>query len=370
MNKKIPFYRYPYLFKLYGKNIIKIINKVASAGRYIMQDELKNFEKNFAKFTGANYCVGVSNATDGLQMLLMAAGLRKGDEVLVSMHTMIATASAIHFAGAKPVLLDIREEDYLIDEKKIKEKITSKTKAIIVTQLNGRVANMSKIIEISKKYKLKVFEDSAQGLGAFYKNKHAGTFGYGGCFSFYPAKILGCLGDGGAVITNNRNIYKKLLALRDHGRSGDDIKVWGFNARLDNIEAATLDYLLTKVPNFIKIRRNIAKIYHQELKNVKQINMPPFPKESSDNYDAFQNFEIIAKNSNNLCKFLSSNNIGTLRQWGGKSLCDFKKLNIGDVSFNSKKIFKQLVMLPMNISVTENEARYISKSIKNFYDTK
>ena len=252
MKKNIPFYRYEYLYKCYGKKIIKIIDKVASAGRYIMQKELKNFEKNFAKFTNSKYCIGVSNATDGLQMLLMAGGIKKGDEILVSMHTMIATASAIHFTGAKPILLDIKESDYLIDEKKIEKKISSKTRAIIVTQLNGRVADMEKILRISKKYNLKIFEDSAQALGAYYKKKHAGTFGYGGCFSFYPAKILGCLGDGGAVITNNKLIYEKILALRDHGRLHNDIKIWGFNARLDNIEAATLDYLLKKVPNFIR----------------------------------------------------------------------------------------------------------------------
>ena len=275
MNKKIPFYRYPYLFKLYGKNIIKIINKVASAGKYIMQDELKNFEKNFAKFTGANYCVGVSNATDGLQMLLMAAGLRKGDEVLVSMHTMIATASAIHFAGAKPVLLDIREEDYLIDEKKIKEKITSKTKAIIITQLNGRVANMSKIIEISKKYKLKIFEDSAQGLGAFYKNKHAGTFGYGGCFSFYPGKNLGAFGDGGAIVTNSEPLAVRCRMIANHGRIAKyDHKFEGRNSRLDGLQAAILTVKLRHLDKWTDNRIMIANEYLERLKDIPEITLP------------------------------------------------------------------------------------------------
>lgn len=368
MKKNIPFYRYPHLYSIYGKKIIKIIDKVASKGKYIMQDELSTFEKKFAKFTKAKYCVGVSNATDGLQMLLMAGGIKKGDEVLLSMHTMIATASAIHFAGAKPILLDIKEEDYLIDEKKIEKKINSKTKAIVVTQLNGRVANMSEIIKIAKKYKLKIFEDSAQGLGAFYKGKHAGTFGYGGCFSFYPAKILGCLGDGGAVITNNKKIYENLLALRDHGRKKNDIKTWGFNARLDNIEAATLDYLLDEVPKFIKLRRKIANIYNKELKSITNISLPPSPKFNEDNFDVFQNYEIIAKKSHELCKFLKKNNVGTLRQWGGKSLNNFKYLKMNSVGSRSDMIFKNLVMLPMNISVTENEAFYISNLIKKFYE--
>ena len=208
---------------------------------------------------------------------------------------------------------------------------------------------MSAITKISKKYNLKVFEDSAQGLGAFYKNKHAGTFGLGGCFSFYPAKILGCLGDGGAVITNDIKIYNNLLVLRDHGRKNNDIKMWGFNARLDNIEAATLDYLLTKVSKFINIRRKIAKIYCQELKNITEIGLPPTPKKKDDNFDVFQNFEINAQNSNKLCLFLKKNNIGTLRQWGGKSLNNFKKLKMNNVDNKSNNIF-QSVMLPMNIS--------------------
>jgi len=367
MKKNIPFYRYEYLYKCYGKKIIKIIDKVASAGRYIMQKELKNFEKNFAKFTNSKYCIGVSNATDGLQMLLMAGGIKKGDEILVSMHTMIATASAIHFTGAKPILLDIKESDYLIDEKKIEKKISSKTRAIIVTQLNGRVADMEKILRISKKYNLKIFEDSAQALGAYYKKKHAGTFGYGGCFSFYPAKILGCLGDGGAVITNNKLIYEKILALRDHGRLHNDIKIWGFNARLDNIEAATLDYLLKKVPNFIRKRRKLANTYYSNLKSVIELKLPPEPNKNKINYDSFQNYEVCAKDSYKLSQFLKKNNVGTLKQWGGKSLNNFNKLKMGNVDKKSNETFKNLLMLPMNISVSQNEVIYISNLIKKFY---
>lgn len=367
MSLEIPFYRYKYLYKIYGKKIIKIINRVASGGRYIMQKELTEFEKNFSNFTGSKYCVGVSNATDGLQMLLMASGIKKDDEVLVSMHTMIATASAVHFVGAKPIPVGISEQDYLIDPKKIEKKITKKTKGIIVTQLNGRVAKMSEIKKIVKKYNLMLFEDSAQALGAKYKNLHAGNFGMGGCFSFYPAKILGCLGDGGAVITNNKKIYNRILALRDHGRINNDIKVWGLNARLDNIEAAVLSYLLNKVPKFIEKRRSLANIYNNELKKIKEIKLPPCNYKNSDNFDVFQNYEINAIRSNALCKYLNLKKIGTLRQWGGKSLNNFKKLKMPNVDTQSNKIFKNLIMLPMNYSVTAREAKYVTKKIKEFY---
>jgi len=367
MPLKIPFYRYNYLYKIFGKKIIKIIDKVACGGRYIMQKELSEFEKKFANFTGSKYCVGVSNATDGLQMLLMASGIKKDDEVLVSMHTMIATASAVHFAGAKPVPVGISEEDYLIDPKKIVKKITKNTKGIIVTQLNGRVAKMYEIKKIATKYNLMLFEDSAQALGAKYKNVHAGNFGIGGCFSFYPAKILGCLGDGGAVIMNSKKIYKKILALRDHGRVNNDVKVWGLNARLDNIEAAVLDYLLSKVPSFIEKRRYFASIYNNELKKIKEIKLPPLNFKNSDNFDVFQNYEINATRSNELCEYLKLKKIGTLRQWGGKSLNNFKKLKMSNVDSQSDKIFKNLVMLPMNNSITNREVKYIAQKIKEFY---
>ena len=233
---KIPFYRYNHLFNLYSKDLNKIIHRTASAGKFIMQTELSNFEKELSNFTNSKYCVGVSNATDGLQMLLMASGINKGDEILMSTHTMIATASAVHFTGAIPKLIGINDKDFLINISEIENKITKKTKGIIVSQLNGRVAQMSKIKKICKKFNLKLFEDSAQALGAKYKKTFAGNFGEGGVFSFYPAKILGCFGDGGAVITNKKKIYDKLKLLRDHGRLNGYVKLWGFNARLDNIE--------------------------------------------------------------------------------------------------------------------------------------
>ena len=157
---------------------------------------------------------------------------------------MIATASAIKFAGAIPIPIEAGE-DHLIDHTKIEEKITKNTVAIMPTQLNGRVAKMDEIELIADKYNLAIFEDSAQALGAKYKNKFAGTFGVGGCISFYPAKILGCLGDGGAVLCNDESIYKKILLLRDHGRDEKgNIDVWGYNSRLDNIQAGFLNFYM------------------------------------------------------------------------------------------------------------------------------
>jgi dTDP-4-amino-4,6-dideoxygalactose transaminase len=337
-----------------------------------MQEDLSKFEKAIASLLKVKYCVGVSNATDGLQMLLIAAGIKKNDEILMSTHTMIATASAVFFSGAKIKLLDINKKDYLIDENRIERNISKKTKAIIVTQLNGRIANMRKIISIAKKNNLMVFEDSAQALGAKYNEKFAGTFGKGGVFSFYPAKILGCFGDGGAVVTNHRDIYNKLLLLRDHGRSpiNGNVKSWGFNARLDNIEAAILFFLLKKFPYFIKKRRKIAQIYNKQLSHLKQLNLPPPPETSSKNFDTFQNYEILADERDKLVAYLKKKKIGTLKQWSGYGLHDFKKLKIGKVSNSTKKIFNKLLLLPMNISLKRKEVFYICSNIKKFYDKK
>lgn len=319
-----------------------------------------------ANFTGSKYAVGVANATDGLQMLLMAAGISSGDEVIFCSHTMVATASAIHFAGGIPVPVDAGA-DHLIDCTKIEAAITDKTRAIVPTQLNGRVADMDAIKLLAEKYDLMIFEDAAQALGAKYKEVSAGNFGLGGCISFYPAKVLGCFGDAGAVLCNDENIYKKLLLLRDHGRDeSGEVVSWGFNSRLDNLQAAFLDKSLKDFDDVIKRRREIASIYHARLKNVSDIVLPPAPEENADNFDIFQNYEIEATNRDDLKEFLSNSNIGTLIQWGGLAVHQFKKLGFTQNLPNTDKLFKRMLMLPLNMSLTDDDVNFVCDKIIEF----
>jgi dTDP-4-amino-4,6-dideoxygalactose transaminase len=334
-----------------------------------MQNDLDNFEKEIAKFSGCNYAVGVGNATDALEMLVQVAGIKKDDEVIISTHTMIATASAISANGAIPVPVECGS-DHLIDPKSIEKAITNRTKSIMPTQLNGRTANMAEICRIADHHGLLIIEDSAQALGSKYKGKNAGTFGLGGCISFYPAKILGCLGDGGMILCNDSEIYNKLLLIRDHGRDpkSGDVLLWGRNSRLDNLQAAFLNYQFQYYEETINRRRDIAKLYNKNLSALPNIVLPPKPEENSDHFDIYQNYEIESDNRDSLKDFLSQNGIGTLVQWGGKGVHQFKKLGFDTSLPFSEKIFERMLLLPINMSITDEEVNYVCDKIQSFYD--
>ena len=188
MIKKVPFFEYPRLWLDDRENYIKIIDNVASSGGFILQKELSNFELELAKFSGSNYSVGVGNATDAMEIFLHAIDIKPGDEIIISSHTMLATASAIKFAGGTPIPVDIGD-DNLICVKQIEQAISKNTVGIMPTQLNGRVCEMDTILSIAKKNKLFVVEDAAQALGARYNGRHSGTFGLAGSISFYPEKL-------------------------------------------------------------------------------------------------------------------------------------------------------------------------------------
>ena len=363
----IPFFKYPKIY-LDNKNIyLKAINEVCSKGAFIMQKELISFEKKIAAYTKSKHAIGVGNATDGMQIFLMASGLPKGSEILICSHTMIATASAIKLCGYVPVPVEANNYDYMIDIIDLDKKITKKTSAIIVTQLNGRTANMDEINKIKRKYKLRLFEDAAQALGSKFKNKFAGTFGEASVISFYPAKNLGCFGDGGIILTNNTNLYKKMSLIRDHGRNkNNDVEIWGLNSRLDNLQAKILEIKFKDYGKIINHRRRIAKTYQKLLKNNSFISTPPEPS-NYPHFDVFQNYEIQAHNRDKLINYLKSKGISTLVQWSGKAIHNFTKLGFKAKLPATDKIFKKILLLPMNQYVSIREAEYVAKAIKNFY---
>nr|NQU93076.1 aminotransferase class V-fold PLP-dependent enzyme [Bacteroidota bacterium] len=230
LKRNIPFFNYPHLFSSSKENFMKIFYEIGNRGAFIMQNDLAEFESEMEKFCECKFAIGVGNATDALEILIQASEITKGDEVIFSSHTMIATASAIYLNGATPIPVEAGY-DHLIDPESIKKAITSKTKAIITTQLNGRTSNMDIIQSIAKENDLVIIEDSAQALGSKFKEIHAGTFGIGGCISFYPAKVLGCFGDGGMILTNSEIINNKARLIRDHGRDPKtgDVVMWGRN---------------------------------------------------------------------------------------------------------------------------------------------
>lgn len=368
MKHLIPFYNYTFNYKKNSKNLKKIFHKISSKGAYILQSDLENFENEIKKYTKSKYVLGVANATDGMQLFLIASGIKKNSEIIVSSHTMVATASAVNFAGYKPVPVEFGK-DMLICPDSIEKSITSKTKALLVTHLNGRTCDMDRILKICNKYNLTLFEDAAQALGSRYKGKHAGTFGLASSISLYPAKILGCFGDGGLVLTNNTKLYNKLKKIRNHGINEKTKKIdyWGFNSRLDNLQAGFLSYFFKSHEKNIIRRRQIAKIYNEELKSVKELILPPF-ENCYKNFDIFQNYEIICNNRNKLKAFLQKRGVGTLVQWNGVRINNLNLPNIKKKKLNSDKLFSKLLLLPMNISLSNSDVKKICQEIKLFYN--
>ena len=364
---KISFFDYSRLFLDKKDEYLNIFSEIASRGAFIMQSDLVEFEKNLSTYSSSKHAIGVANATDGLEISWMSIGLRPGDEVICSAHTMLATASSIKMAGGIPIPVDIGE-DNLIDPDAIEDAINPRTVGIMPTQLNGRTCNMERIMNIADKYKLYVVEDAAQALGSKFKGKHAGTFGHASAISFFPAKVLGCFGDGGAILCQDESIYDRAYQLHDHGRDiNGNVKSWGRNSRLDNLQAAILNHNLKSYNLVIQRRREIANKYFSALSVLEELKLPERPSKDSDHYDVFQNYEIEAQRRDELQKFLKNNGIGTLIQWGGKAIHQWDHLGFNIHLPKSEEFFKKCIMLPMNMFITNNEIEYISNKIKEFY---
>lgn len=365
--RKVPFFDYPRIYLDDKQELIEILEDVGSRGAYIMQKDLAEFEKKIANYTKSDYAIGVGNATDGLELAWLAIGLKKGDEVIISSHTMLATASAIITAGGTPVPVDIGE-DNLIDVDAVANAITKNTVGISPTQLNGRTCDMESIMAIAVRNGLSVVEDAAQALGSKFKNQSAGTFGDAGSFSFFPAKVLGALGDGGGVVTNKKEIYEKVFQLHDHGRdTKGEVQSWGRNSRLDNLQAAILSKRFDRYENVIKRRRNIANVYNERLSVLEEVKLPPAPIENGDHFDIYQNYELQAENRDALRNHLSIAGVGTIIQWGGKAVHQWEVLGFNTRLPKTEYFFERCFMLPMNMFISDEDVHYVCDSIINFY---
>ena len=352
------------------KSFQKLIDDVLSRGAYILQKECFDFEENSIKYLNCKDFITVANGTDALILLLRAAGIGEGDEVIIPSHTYVATAAAVHYVGAVIKIADI-SYDKLIDIYSIESLISERTKCIMPVHVNGRICNMGAILKVVEKHNLILIEDAAQAYGAKYKGKSAGTFGLGGGISFYPAKVLGCFGDGGGVITNDSKISNSIRLLRDHGRDDNgNVISWGFNSRLDNLQAAILNHKLISYPKEIDRRRQIAHQYYIGLKEISGITYLPYFPNEVDNYDIYQNFEICCKDRNQLAKYLQNNNIKTIIQWAGMPIHKSGLLGTSSSTIELTKtnnFFEECLLLPMNPYLTNLEIDYVIKTIKEFY---
>lgn len=365
--RQIPFFNYPALFKSDEEAYVRIFKDVCGRGAYILQKDLAQLEENLQKFLNVKHAIGTADGTNAIMIGLMALGVGPGDEIICSSHTYIATASAAKMLGAEVVLCDIGP-DNLMDAADVEKRITPKTKVIIPTQVNGRTCDMDALAAVADRHGVMVAEDAAQALGSKYKGRCAGTFGQFGTFSFYPAKVLGCFGDGGAVVTNDDKLAETLRALRDHGRDESGMVVmWGTNARLDNLQAAFLDHKLATFHQDIERRRAIAGMYHAAFKDMPQLTLPPGPDSSPDHFDIYQNYELAADRRDELRVFLKDRGIGSIIQWAGTPVHKFDKLGFNVSLPATEKFFERCLMLPMNMTLSDEDVAFVIRSVKDFY---
>lgn len=364
---KVPFLDLKLQYENIKDGIDRAITGVINNSAFIGGEYVKKFEEDFSKYIGISNCISCGNGTDALIIALKTMGIGKGDEVLIPAMSFIATAEAVTAAGAKVVFVDVDEKHNLIDPGKIEEKITSNTKAIIPVHIYGRPAAMDWILEIAKKYHLKVLEDAAQAHGARYKGKMTGTTGDVACFSFYPGKNLGAYGDGGAIVTSNEVLARKMKMYANHGRiTKYDHEFEGINSRLDGLQAAILSVKLKYLDDWNKNRNRIAHEYMDKLQHVKGIDIPD---KDVDAFSVFHLFVIRTEHRNALLEHLKSKGISTGIHYpiALPFLKAYQHLDHKETDFPvAAKNQHRVLSLPIFPEITENQIDYVVHAIRDF----
>lgn len=353
----------------YKDDINTAIQNVLNSGWYVLGKEVDLFEKEFAEFNGVKYAIGVGSGTEALHIALRALDIGPGDEVITASHTAVATASAIELAGAKPVFIDIDPEYFTLDPNLIESAITKRTKAIIPVHIYGQACDMDAIMKIAKKHNLKVIEDCAQAHGAKYDGKRVGTMGDAGCFSFYPTKNLGAIGDGGAVISNKQSIADRIKLLREYGWEKRYISSKeGWNSRLDELQAAILRIKLKHLDLDNSNRKILADKYVKELSEL-QIDLPNVRAGSSH---VFHLFVIKTEWRNELAEYLKKNGVQTTIQYPVPiHHQQFYRNESDEISLpHTEKAAKSILSLPMYPELSVGDQNKVIDLIIDFYKVK
>ena len=339
--------------------------EVLRSGWYVLGKEVSAFEEEFAAYTGAKYCVGLASGLDALWLAFRVLGIGLGDEVIVQGNTYIASVMGITINGATPVFVE-PDEYYEIDPAKIEEKITDRTKAVLVVHLYGQASNMAPIVALCKKYNLRLVEDCAQSHGACFGGKMTGTFGDIGCFSFYPSKNLGAFGDGGAIITDDGQLAKDMKILRNYGSEKRYYnKVVGTNSRLDELQAGLLRVRLSHLPEMTEEKRSIAARYLAELHNNK-IVLPKFMEGATH---VFHQFVIRCQERDKLIAYLDEREIGTIIHYPSPPhLAEaYRYLGLKEGDFPiTEQLAKEVLSIPMYNGMTEEEQTRVIDAINRF----
>lgn len=334
----------------YKEEIDQAIARVTNGGFYILGEETRNFEIEFAEYVGVAHCIGVGNGTDALAIALRAVGIRPGDEVITVSHTAVATVAAIESTGANPVLADIEEDSYCICPESVQRLISNKTKAIIPVHIFGHPADMERICALAKKHNLKVIEDCAQAHGARINGKKVGTFGDMATFSFYPTKNLGCIGDGGAVVSNNAELAESALLLRQYGWKERYISLYpGLNSRLDELQAAILRVKLKHLDQDNKKRGEIARHYNQAIGSCKSDRITA-PKVRPGTEHVMHLYVVQSPDRDLARKIFEKQSVATALHYPmavHQQPAYLKRLRKDDSLKNTERLYKSMFSLPM-----------------------
>ncbi len=368
--KQIPLFNLQKQFDVLKPELEEACLKALNSMKWLLGPETEAFEKEFAEIMNAKHSISCSSGASAIQIALMATGIGKGDEVITTPFTFVATTTSISMTGADIVFADIDPETYNIDPKEIEKKITKKTKAILPVHLYGYPCDMDAIMEIAKKHNLIVIEDCAQSHLSQYKGKTTGTIGLAGAFSFYPSKNLGALGDAGAIITDDDSIADKCSRIRHSGRSNKpyEYDYEGSTMRADEIQTAMLRVKLKHLKTWTEMRNNASEMYKKHLGDIQQIKTPPVDK--PDCTQSFYVYNIRAEKRDELSKFLTENKIGN-GVYYPMALYDqpiYKHMGLSGKDFpHTDKACKEVLALPIYPEITEEEIKIVANVIKEFY---
>jgi len=386
---KVPFVDLAIQYKTVKDEVSQKLDELISKSDFILGEEVRKFEEEFAAYIGVRYGIGVASGTDAIYLSLLACGVGPGDEVITSANTFIATAVAISQIGARPVLVDAEPKTYNIDPKRISSKITKKTKAIIPVHLCGQPAAISRIMELGQKYKLWVIEDAAQAHGArVFPGKKAGSFGDLACFSFYPAKNLGAYGDGGMVVTDNPDLAEKVRLLRNYGQKvKNQHLIFGINSRLDNLQAAILRIKLRQLDKWNDLRRQNARIYEDFFNQAPRLNQDevvlpnpagagsegsqiPLQRDSDSGDHIYHLYVILAQDRDKLAGHLKAKDIATSLHYPfpiHMQEC-YKSLGYKKGDFPVAEDYaSRTLSLPMYPELTPAQIKWVVDAVKEFY---
>jgi dTDP-4-amino-4,6-dideoxygalactose transaminase len=365
VNYQVPYTAFSKRLEPRKAEILSAVESVLDSGMFIMGPNVQLFEDNFAAFCGSKFGVGLANGTCSLHLAIRAMGIGAGDEVITAPNSFIASAGAIGVTGAKPVFVDI-DEDLNIDPELIEGAITENTRAIMPVHLTGRIAKMEQILDIARTHELLVIEDAAQAVGAKLGGRKAGQFGDVACFSLHPLKNLHAFGDAGMLVTESADFADRIRRSRNHGlRNRDECEAWGFNCRLDEIQAAMLNVMLPNLDEWTEERRRLAKRYNDLLRTSVVV-----PREGEDEYHVYQTYVILADRRDALQAHLRAVGIEALIHYPTPI---HRQPAASDLAYAERdfpvtmKMAEKILSLPLYPELKIAQQDYVVEKIKEFY---